>query len=71
MSYRHLQESAAHAARMDPANPGPGWNAVSISVWKLARFYTEGPIWPDREKVQIRIGRGILLWHFPPLVDRK
>jgi hypothetical protein len=51
---------------MDPASPAPGWNAVSISVWKLARFRASGPVWPDREKVQIRIGRGILLWHFPP-----
>ncbi len=54
---------------MDPAKPAPGWNAVSISVWKLARFRASGPVWPDREKVQIRIGRGILLWHFPPPAD--
>ncbi len=35
---------------MDPANPAPGWNAVSISVWKLARFHASGPVWPDSEE---------------------
>lgn len=56
---------------MDPATPAPGWNAVSITVWKVGRFHTSGPVWPDREKVQIRIGRGILLWYFPSVADRR
>jgi hypothetical protein len=46
----------------DPARPSPGWNAVSVSIWKI--FDT--PTWPNGQPPpQARIGRSILLWYFP------
>jgi hypothetical protein len=46
----------------DPAHPSPGWNAVSVSIWKI--FGT--PTWPNGQPPpQARIGRSILLWYFP------
>ena len=46
---------------VDPDHPSPGWNAVSISVWKVFGV----PTWAARLPPQERIGRSILLWHFP------
>jgi hypothetical protein len=46
---------------VDPARPSAGWNAVSVSIWKI--FGT--PKWPDAVPPQERVGRSILLWHFP------
>jgi hypothetical protein len=45
----------------DPAHPSPGWNAVSVSVWKVFGV----PAWPDGHP-QASIGRSILLWYFRP-----
>ncbi len=45
----------------DPDHPAPGWNAVSITIWKVFGF----PKWADRLAAQQRIGRSILLWYFP------
>jgi hypothetical protein len=55
----------------DPLQPSPGWNAVSITVWKVARFgledqHLELTLWPDRYKPVERVGRGTLLYYFPP-----
>lgn len=55
----------------DPLAPEPGWNAVSITVWKSARFGLEGErqdvtLWPDRFRFTERVGRGVLLYYFPP-----
>ncbi len=41
----------------DPAHPSPGWNAVSVSVWKIFGV----PWWPDGHP-QAKIGRSIFLW---------
>src|SRR5579871_530430 len=41
--------------------PAPGWNAVSITMWKVFGF----PAWADRIPPQSRIGRSILVWYFP------
>ena len=63
-----------------PAVPDPGWNAVSVSKWKEERFglgdtYLNVPLWPDKlmdmqgqpnVPQPERIGKGILLWYFPP-----
>jgi len=38
--------------------PSPGWNAVSVTLWKVFGF----PAWADRMPFGIRIGRGILVW---------
>jgi len=46
---------------VDPDRPAPGWNAVSISTWKVFGV----PRWAGRVPPQERIGRSILLWHFP------
>jgi hypothetical protein len=56
--------------RLDALNPTPGWNAVSLTIWKETKLglrwsHPEYTPWPDR--VQIpgeRIGKGILLWNF-------
>jgi hypothetical protein len=45
----------------DPAHPSAGWNAVSVSVWKIFGV----PSWPDGHP-QARIGRSIFLWNFRP-----
>jgi len=45
----------------DPDRPSPGWNAVSITMWKVFG----DPAWPGRIEPQKRIGRSILLWYFP------
>ena len=55
---------------LSPWNPSPGWNAVSISAWKVARFglFSEHPeaiFWPDRVKPVERVGKSILLYYFP------
>ncbi len=42
--------------------PSPGWNAVSITIWKV---FGE-PHWANRFTAQERIGRSILLWYFKP-----
>ena len=56
---------------MNPAVPSPGWNAVSITWWKTRRFgwgdaHPETPVWPDRVPPGERVGKGTLLWYFPP-----
>lgn len=62
-----------------PAEPGPGWNAVSVTMWKEDRFglentYPDMPFWTDKLMSQYgnpnvpqpeRIGKSILLWYFP------
>jgi hypothetical protein len=56
---------AGHALPpMAPGNserPSPGWNAVSITLWKVFGF----PAWADATPRQYRVGRSILLWYFP------
>ncbi len=42
-------------------HPSPGWNAVSITIWKVFGF----PAWADRIPPQARVGRSILVWYFP------
>jgi hypothetical protein len=42
-------------------HPSKGWNAVSITLWKVFGVTS----WPDHTTTQVRIGRSILLWHFP------
>lgn len=57
--------------RYSPVEPSPGWNAVSITNWKVARMglydrYPEARLWPDLVKNKPeRIGRSMLLWYFP------
>jgi hypothetical protein len=46
----------------NPEAPSPGWNAVSVTVWKLFGF----PAWADRMPPPYRIGRSILVWYVPP-----
>ena len=45
----------------DPDGPSPGWNAVSITMWKVFGVSA----WAGRIEPQRRIGRSILLWYFP------
>lgn len=58
---------------VDPTTPSPGWNVVSITVWKVARLgllksHPELTPWPDyiRVKPRERVGSSFLLWYFPP-----
>jgi hypothetical protein len=50
---------------LEPGNtaaPSPGWNAVSVTIWKVFGY----PQWADRApEPQARIGRSILLWYVP------
>jgi hypothetical protein len=48
-----------------PASPAglvPGWNAASITMWKVFG----DPAWVDRAPPPVRIGRGILVWRAGP-----
>lgn len=54
-----------------PQLPSPGWNAVSLTVLKVARMglYFSNPgvqLWPEMVPPQERIGKGVLLYYFPP-----
>jgi hypothetical protein len=52
---------------MDPARPSPGWNAISITMWKVARFDgREGRVWPDVLPPKVRIGRSMLVAYIRP-----
>ena len=57
------------AYQVVPTMPGPGWNAISVSAWKLGRLGTRMlgnvPLWPDRFKPTERVGKSILLYYFP------
>ncbi len=59
-------------SQIDALNPTPGWNAVSLTMWKETKLglrwaHPEYTPWPDRvETPGERIGKGILLWYFPP-----
>ena len=62
----------------DPFTPSPGWNAVSLTYWKLQRMglmyikldgtmdnlYPDRTLWPDRVPKGERVGKWILLWDF-------
>lgn len=55
----------------DPFNPEPGWNAISITPWKVARMglgtdFAQTPLWPDRFQPSERVGQGVFLYYFPP-----
>jgi hypothetical protein len=57
---------------MDVMNPSPGWNAVSMTNWKVYRFgllnrYPEYVLWPDRYTPTEKVGKTILLYYFPPV----
>jgi len=41
-------------------HPSPGWNAVSLSEWKVF----DHPGWVDGRKPQVRVGRTTWLWYF-------
>ncbi|MEI9812436.1 MAG: glycosyltransferase family 39 protein [Acidobacteriota bacterium] len=54
-----------------PSKPSPGWNAVSITEWKVMRMdlgikKKDVPVWPDSLPPTERIGRGIRLYYVPP-----
>jgi len=47
---------------LDKDHPVEGWNAIGVTCWKELRVVS----WPDQIKPQERVGKGILLWYFPP-----
>jgi hypothetical protein len=57
-----------------PVAPSPGWNAVSLSLWKVRRMgllqtHPEAVLWPDRVPPGERVGKGVMLWYFRPPTD--
>jgi hypothetical protein len=57
-----------------PVAPSPGWNAVSLSLWKVRRLglldtHPEVTLWPDRVPPGERVGKGVMLWYFPPRAE--
>jgi Dolichyl-phosphate-mannose-protein mannosyltransferase len=55
----------------NPVAPSPGWNAVSLSYWKVRRLglmetHPEVVVWPDRVPPGERVGKGVMLWYFQP-----
>jgi len=56
---------------MDPVNPSPGWNAVSLTELKTTRLglfddHPEVQLWPDQIKPTEKVSPGVWLWYFPP-----
>jgi hypothetical protein len=55
---------------IDPEQPSPGWNAVSLTVLKLNQLNVPGHPeirpWPELVPQQERVGKGVLLYYFPP-----
>lgn len=54
-----------------PDTPLPGWNAVSLTLWKASRFglgeaNPELILWPEKYPPAERVGRGVLLYYFDP-----
>ena len=52
----------------DWRRPAPGWNAVSVTPWKLRCFYTKGyqrptDLWPDKVKPVEKIGKSTYLFY--------
>jgi len=41
--------------------PSPGWNAVSMTIWKDWGI----PAWADRMAPQYRVGKSIFVWYVP------
>ena len=54
----------------DPKNPSPGWHAANLTMLKSIRFrlvqHPEIKLWPENIKATERVGKGMLLWYFPP-----
>ena len=64
-SVAYLTMGGPPLPRMLPSDwdrPSPGWNAVSLSEWKVFNH----PGWVNGRKPQVRIGRTTWLWYFPP-----
>jgi hypothetical protein len=55
---------------MDPSQPSPGWNAVSLTMLKLNQLGVPGhpeiKPWPELVPQQELVGKGVLLYYFPP-----
>jgi hypothetical protein len=71
VAYLHDYHGFPPIDSSDPGSPSPGWNAVSITVWKVARMglmeqHMELQLWPDVYKPKERVGRGVLLYYFDP-----
>jgi len=62
MSELEREHGFPHIHILDRNTPLPGWNAVSLTVWKELRMVN----WPDRFPAQEHVGKSILLWYFPP-----
>jgi hypothetical protein len=56
--------------QLDAREPSPGWNAVSLTMLKLDRLgmrgHPEVTPWPELVPQQERVGKGVLLYYFPP-----
>jgi len=59
-----------------PVTPSPGWNAVSLSLWKVRRMglletHPEVTLWPDRTEPGERVGKGVMLYYFPTREEQR
>jgi 4-amino-4-deoxy-L-arabinose transferase-like glycosyltransferase len=63
-SITYVEMGGPPLPRMLPSawdHPSPGWNAVSLSGWKVFNH----PGWVNGREPQVRIGRTTWLWYFP------
>jgi 4-amino-4-deoxy-L-arabinose transferase-like glycosyltransferase len=70
VSYLEAGHGFPPVRRLDPLNPAPGWNAVSLCSLKigrlgLGRHFGLVP-WPERLEPNERVGKTIWLYYFPP-----
>jgi hypothetical protein len=65
VTFTPFNRTYALPVAVEPGNsdePSPGWNAVSMTIWKDWGF----PAWADRMAPQYRVGKSILVWYVPP-----
>jgi len=83
ITFSPYSSTSIMAGRLSPiahptnySKPAPGWNAISVSFWKIHPCAANRPIdgvpikiadkpWPNQMKPLERVGRTILLYYFP------
>ncbi|MGJ5817968.1 ArnT family glycosyltransferase [Paludibaculum fermentans] len=71
MAYLEVAHGFPPLRPMDPSEPSPGWNAVSLTVLRAARLglqeqYPGLVLWPEVRKPTERVGASTLLYYVPP-----
>ncbi len=76
LAYLEAYHHFPHIEEMDPETPSPGWNAASLTVWKISRLWLgdrdhNQELWVDRIPPTEKVGKSVYLWYFPPEKTRR